>query len=557
MSSRISLVLVWALLLGLILTSALAFALSSPFQNIHEISARLGFDRYTDVEGQRRIKIAILDNGFRGYENELGKSLPRNTKYHAGPVAVDPETEEAHGLVMAQIISGLLEPARGIDYELHLVSAFGYTNFEAAVKTVLRHKIDIVLFSQVWEYGGNGDGKGFINRLVSQATKRGILWVNAAGNFATNTFQARIQRASDDWAKLPGPNDSVRVRCTPNSTRSKCSLRAVLSWNDFKNDVNAGTDKDLDLVLTDDTLRIVASSGYQQMPSVPKPAPIGASLYPREIIQTELDAGVFYFRVKVRSSNFDSKKDLLRLTIGGEGVQLLDTTTGETLLPPADHPEVITIGASDSERSSGSARLSKPELFAPSLLTVASGEQYLGTSNAAAFAAAATAVLKALTPAITRSEVIRSLRSGGAQQGGPGSGLPLEILGFWPVTPGCFPAVALPFAIPQVLMPILRGGAFVVQSTIGPKVFVDYDPFAAVQMNRTRQDDMLIASARGFEVMARSNQPYLAMNHMVEVVQKPRGQQVCSLGGGMPRPPQNGGGHSGGIIQLPPVASRH
>lgn len=550
MPTRITLVVVWALVFCIFLTSTIALGLTSPFQNLNDITARLGFKQYARLEGEKKIKIAILDNGFRGYKKEIGKTLPRNTFYHAGPVAVDPETEESHGLFMAQIVSGLLSQTPHIQYELHLYSAFGYSNFEAAVSSVIRSRFDIVLYSQVWEYGGNGNGRGFINTVVSRAINKGIIWINAAGNFANGTFKARIVESRDKWVKLPGPNDSVRVRCAPRRGSDKCGLRAVLTWNDFKDDVREGTDKDLDLILTDDTLRIVASSGFRQMKSIPNPPPPGASLYPRELIRIELEPGLYYLRVKIRSTNFKANRDQLRLMVSGEDVQLLDATSGETLLPPADHPKVITVGALDSERSSSSAKMGKPELKAASLITLRNGENYLGTSNSAAFTAAAAVVLKAINPEFSRDDLLRALGGGkGATNASFGQGLPLEVLGFWPTGPGCFLATSLPFATPQVLSPFFQTGAIVVQTTVGPKVFVSFDPFAEAGIQRMRPDDMLVAGMNGFQRLPRMNQPYLTMNGLVEVVETPRGQRVCPLVPGAPQPPL---GSQGGILRLPP-----
>ena len=138
---------------------------------LDDVAQALGFLKHANTKGTGRVKIAILDNGFRGWLAEVGKSLPESTVYHDGPVAVDPKSEDPHGLVMAQILSGLLNKTQ-INYDLHLYSAFGYTNFSAAVNLLIQQKIDIVLYSQVWEYGGNGDGAGFINTLVNRALTR-------------------------------------------------------------------------------------------------------------------------------------------------------------------------------------------------------------------------------------------------------------------------------------------------------------------------------------------------------------------------------------------------
>ena len=274
--------------LFLVLTSATAWALESPFSNLDQIISNTRISSLLQSNTPRQhVRIAILDNGFRNFELEIGKTLPTATTFQVGPVVV-PETQlENHGTAMSQIVAGMLDRGSNgnFTYDLILYSAFGYSNFSSAVNDAIAKKVDVILYSQVWEYGGFGAGSGFINEVVNRATASGILWINAAGNFAKGTYQSRVIASSDGWAKLPAQNDSIRIRC-----EKKCRMRMVLSWNDFSNDVNIGTDKDLDLVLSDDTLRIVKTSALTQKKDFPENQP-GMSKYPREIIETELEPG--------------------------------------------------------------------------------------------------------------------------------------------------------------------------------------------------------------------------------------------------------------------------
>lgn len=527
-----------------------AFAQSSPFRNLNDIANTLNITTYASARPTGRIiRLAILDNGFRDQAAQIGQTLPSGTIYHPGPVAVDPAAEEAHGLFMAQLVSGLLAKT-GLPYELHLFSAFGYSNLKQAVETVIEQKFDVVLYSQVWEYGGNGDGRGFIDALVSKATNAGIVWVNAAGNFGDATYQAGIERGADDWAVLPGPNSSVRVRCLDNP-KKKCGLRAILSWNDFKDDVNLGTDKDLDLVLTDDTLKIIRTSGLQQKLEFPEGQP-GLSLYPREIIEAEVPPGLYFLRVKVRSQNFSQPQDRLRLVTSGDYIQQIDTTPGETLLPPADLPSVITVGASDSPKSSAGVSKAKPELVFPSLVTLNNGENYKGSSNSAAIAAAAVVALKSVNPALTRDQLISLLNSGPAASKDLGQGLPLPLLQFYPTGPGCFQLARLPVIFPTVTQ-ILRSGAVTVMTSMGPKIFTSEDPFRIVPgFRRYQQDDMLVATAQGLMVRPRSQQPVVTA-WGYEIVQTPQGQSICGFDGRPTTGPGSSDGSSGdgGVMRLP------
>lgn len=537
--------------------STVAFALEltpeSPFRNLNSLSRELGMSAYTQatrLSPRKTARIAILDNGFNGYEAEIGKTLPANTTYHAGPIA-PPTPQESHGLYMAQMVSGLLTASNSspqLPFELHLFAASGYTNLAAAIEHVSNEKFDVVLYSQVWEYGGNGDGHGFINSLVNKATQAGVLWINAAGNYHTLTYHSGITRTQDDWAKLPGPNESVRLRCLKHATpkgsdksgkadqSGKCHIRLVLSWNDFKDDPSLGTDKDLDLVLTDDTLGIVQASTLQQKLQVPD-GERGSSKYPREIIEADVKPGLYYARVKIRSANF-AQRDQLTLLASGDFIEMVDASSDETLLNPADNASVITVGAADSPHSGRSRRLRKPELIFPSIIELNNGDKYLGTSNSAAMVAAATAVVRMMKPEATRADLLRLLADGrGAPRGDRdpgqdqpaqgGRGFPLEMLGFFPTNGVCFSEAVIATPYPH-LQPLLRDGGRPVQTTAGIKIFVAFDPLTRISgLRRFQPNDMIVVDSRGYTILPRASATRLGSG-VYEVVETPLGQSLCS-----------------------------
>ena len=567
MNSRISVKLAPVTVLGSLLISLLAplvMASSAQamtgkaFKNLNKIATANGFYLYHSVQNDTPIKVAVIDNGFRDYADEVGKTLPDNTVYHAGPIAVDPKTEESHGTAMAQILSGLVTiAAPKVNFELHLYSAYGYTNLKAAVDAVSKDNFDIVLYSQVWEYGGNSDGLGFINAVINKAAANGVIWINAAGNFGNSTYIAKVDKGTDDWAKLPGAPNGVPIRCEKNSNK-KCQLRAVLSWNDFKNDSEEGTDKDLDFVLNDDAGKIIQTSALTQMKTIPAGTQ-GASLYPREIITAEIKPGLYYLRAKVRSTNFSKKTDELRITTSGDFTTMSNPTVGETLLNPADNENVITVGASDSDKSSYSKILGKPEIMTASQLFTAKNESVLGSSNSAAITAAAVTLLKAVKPNLTRSRVLSLLsNSGGHASPGAGSaniGLPLDVLQFQPTGDNCFELTRIQNA-PYPLRDLMNHSSVtVVDSTYGPKIFVNDDPIYLDQnLSRQNQDDMVVMDNSGYEVLPRTAQEYLPVGSY-EVVQIPQGAGLCAARGSS----DDGSGettHSSqaAVLKMPPLS---
>ncbi len=508
-------------------------------ETLDALAVAVGLGSTAPAAGARKLKIAVLDNGFRDFKKARGVTLPSTTKLHTGPTAVDPKFEEGHGTKIAEILAHLLDRSE-TKYELHLFHAFGYSNLSTAINSVIKDKFDLVLYSQVWEYGGNGDGRGFINRLVNTATESGVTWVNATGNFAKSTYRAPVERTVDDWAYLPGPNGSVQIRCFP-SKKNTCNLRVVLSWNSFSDDVKFGTDKDLDLVLTDDTSKILHTGGLLQKKTV-GPTEQGVSLYPREIVEAEVKPGLYYARVKIRSNNFQ-KYDELKIMSSGDFTEMLNRTEGETLLPPADNASVISVGASDTERSSFSRSNSKPDLSSLSLIKTADGGQFKGSSNSAAAYAARIAVELSKVKSIDRESLLITLR-GGTPRPKPvnqGTSRPNEPIAnsasnLGSTETGCYVFHALQITVPHVRR-MLREGGVVVDTVSGPKVFIDENPFTRasrigldveLQNADGTAGSILVADVSGLFATSVHQRSALAFD-TVEFVRTPQGARYCRL----------------------------
>lgn len=508
--------------LNILFSCCAAFA-ASPFENMDQFKSSLGFNKfYSQDNSGRRLKVAVLDKGFYGYKKEIGQTLPPGTRYVAGPVANPDNMKVEHGLRMAQILVSLMtDDMRSTQWmpELTLYNVFGYSNFKAAIDDVIKNKVDLVLYSEVWEYGGNHDGAGFINHEVNRATRNGVIWVNAAGNFALTTYNSSIQTMRDDWVQLPDQNNAVSIRCE--NQNGKCPVKIVLSWNDFKNDVDLGTNKDLDLALTDDLLNIVQTSALKQSTD-PKENRPGYSKYPREIISAELASGVYFIRVKNRSKNFIDR-DRLRITVDGDNIVMPSHSQDETISNPADNNTVITVGASDSERSSASISLSKPDLFAPSAIRLSEGTEYRGSSNSAAIVAAGLGILKSQDPRMTRKDLLDAVgsQSGNWEQ----RGLSLNYLGFWPTGPGCFLEASFN-PLPTYLREVVSKGGVLVQTTAAIRVMVPFDPITmAPYLRRTFMNDMIVALPQnGYAVYPRNA---LIPPGAAEIFQRPYEAGLC------------------------------
>src|SRR3954469_15570314 len=258
---------------------------------------RLGLvPEYESFAGIETVKIAVLDHGFDGVGG--GRAyLPGSAVVveHYDPDFVrrhglgDPEYRKAleplnrHGRVMAQIVWAVTGSHPG-GPKFYLLNANGPTMLRRAVRFAIDQRVDIILFSGSFEGGGNGDGRGFINRVVDDALGADILWVNAAGNRGRRVYNGPVRVLSDGYLRLRDRSDVAALRF-----RNRVDENAVtvtLTWNDYRDAEDAGTDKDLDLYVEDWAGRRVGASEKIQVAG-PQPAGPGETRNPRERVVLE------------------------------------------------------------------------------------------------------------------------------------------------------------------------------------------------------------------------------------------------------------------------------
>ena len=113
-----------------------------------------------------------------------------------------------HGRIMAQIVWAVTG-SHPDGPRFYLLNANGPTMLRRAVRYAIEQKVDLILFSGTFEGGGNGDGRGPINRIVADALAADILWVNAAGNYGRRVYNGPVRVCPDGYLRL---RDGVRRR---------------------------------------------------------------------------------------------------------------------------------------------------------------------------------------------------------------------------------------------------------------------------------------------------------------------------------------------------------
>jgi hypothetical protein len=208
-----------------------------------------------------------------------------------------------------------------------------------------------------------------------------------------------------------------------------------LTWNDYKDEEDAGTDKDLDLFVEDWAGRRIGASDKIQV-SGEKVAGPEETRNPRErVVLVDLPRNphvptdpdfCYRLRVRARRGRF-SGTDRIRILLtpsrdtyiptGGvvpeEAVTFVDASNQGEIYPPADVAGVLTVGEAGPSSSVGPTLdgRAKPDVIVEdSRAYFTDGQVTYGSSNAAAYLAGVAAVLKAAEPALVPGHLLQLAR---------------------------------------------------------------------------------------------------------------------------------------------------
>jgi hypothetical protein len=432
-----------------------------------EVRKRLGLvPEYLEFAGIESVKIAVLDYGFDGAGG--GRPyLPENTvvvehydeefvrRHHLGDPAYRKPLEPGnrHGRIMAQVIWAVtgFHP-RGPRF--YLLNASGPTLLRRAVRYAIDERVDIILFSGVFEGGGNGDGRGPINRIVDEALGADILWVNAAGNYGRRVYNGPVRLLSDGYLRLRDGSDVAALRFR--NRLDENTVTVTLTWNDYRDEEDAGTDKDLDLYVEDWSGRRIGAGEKVQVSGSKEPGP-DESRNPRErVVLADLRASpsvaadpeyAYRIRVRAKRGRFTPGDRLRILLTAGrdfytppgsdgprEAIEFLDATRQGEIYPPADHPLVLTVGDTGADSSVGptaDGRVKPDVLLDDSRVYLSDGQLSAGSSNAAAYLAGVVALLKAAEPNLRTRHLLVLARQGTAVPWTTTRGIPAAGLRLW------------------------------------------------------------------------------------------------------------------------------
>ena len=167
------------------------------------------------------VKVGVLDAGFEGIGDLLGTELPATVHARCytdiGTFTAnlsdceedEDGDEEDHGTAVAEAILDIAP-----DVALYISNAPSRADLRAATDWMIAQGVQVINHSVGWTWDGPGDGTSPRSnsplKTVDAAVDGGILWVNAAGNEAHNTWFKRPYRDNNPSNGLVefGPNDA-------------------------------------------------------------------------------------------------------------------------------------------------------------------------------------------------------------------------------------------------------------------------------------------------------------------------------------------------------------
>jgi hypothetical protein len=349
----------------------------------------------------RGVKIAVLDWGFRGYQDHLGRALPDQVLVHSCRSDNDLEARNSqHGILCAEVLHALAPDAQIL-----------FANWEPdrpeqflqAVRWARDQGARILSCSLIMPSWSDGDGGGATHQALARLLrptdgKDEMLFFASAGNTAQRHWSGRYQPGAEglhEWQ--PGQTDNGLVLWRAEEVSVEACWRPGPDYEMAVIDQSTGREVQYDLREQQAHARAIA-----RFPPLPGHA------------------------YAVRLHLLNGQPGLFHLVALGAGLQY--STAGGSIPFPADGPGVIAVGAVGasgrrmfySSCGSGPGR-PKPELVAPvPFVSLWRAQPFSGTSAAAPQAAGLAALIWSRHPTWTAAQVRQAFLAAAHDLGPPG-----------------------------------------------------------------------------------------------------------------------------------------
>jgi subtilisin family serine protease len=365
--------------------------------------ARLGADRWCAAGYRGRgIKVAILDTGFRGYRDQLGKALPEHVTVQSFRSDGNLEAKDSqHGILCGEVVHALAP-----DAELLLANwePDRSDQFLAAVRWARQQGVRILSCSLIMPSWSDGEGGGEVHAELACLLGSGdapgdLLCFASAGNTAQRHWSGVFHDGGHGIHEWQPGKETNELR-----PWGETKVSAELYWQ---------TTADYDLRVWDETAkaevaRSLAREGAKRYAAVARFVPKAQHIYTVRIGLAHGAAGGFH---------------LVAL-----GASLQYANARGSIAFPADGPAVVAVGAVslDGQRMTYSScgpnsMQPKPDVVAPvPFASLWRARPFSGTSASAPQAAALAALWWSRYPGWTAARVRAALCSSARDLGPPG-----------------------------------------------------------------------------------------------------------------------------------------
>ncbi|MBN2199186.1 MAG: S8 family serine peptidase [Candidatus Aminicenantes bacterium] len=402
--------------------ASLAPPLRPRLQTTSEGVARTGADQWYGLpsfHGSDPVKICVLDGGFEGYKDLLGKELPPEDRVTTRSFRYDNNLEagESHGTACAEIVHDMAP-----DAHLYLVNYSSSLEQASAVRWLISQEVKIISNSIGWFNAGAGDGTGPICDDVERAANGGILWVGSSGNYALDHWQGVFNDTDgDEWHNFSATDELLEFEAPAHDL-----VGAYLNWDDWGvwNGLNySGSDQDYDLYLyrwNGVAYALVAESTDPQT----------GLQWPTEAVDGYSHPEKTNWAVAIRRSSATRNASLELFLSRGSNTPCEYNVPEGSLIIPCDAASHVSVGATDWSDDSYHAYSSRgptqdgrirPLFCAPSGVSTRTygGRNFYGTSASAPHMAGAFGILLGKTP-YDREDAMEMLIARVVDLGSPG-----------------------------------------------------------------------------------------------------------------------------------------
>ncbi|MYC07848.1 MAG: S8 family serine peptidase [Chloroflexi bacterium] len=200
------------------------------------------------------VKIGIIDVGFEGFASLMGSEVPATVQtrcYHDLGMYTsdlsDCEYDSRHGTAVTEAVFDIAP-----DATYYISNPGSWSDLQSATQWMVANDVDVINHSVTWIWHGRGDGiSPFASgplTTVDIAVDGGIIWVNSAGNSATDTWYGTFNDPDgDNVHSFESGDECNNITLDPGDV-----ILVQLRWGD----IWMGASRDLDL-----TLNRVTSSG--------------------------------------------------------------------------------------------------------------------------------------------------------------------------------------------------------------------------------------------------------------------------------------------------------